>query len=348
MRHFLSRSGRMHRKMTGLVLIIGCGLLVSVLLLLIQPSWQINPPLSSSPLLTDSAQTGSATQLSVQTSATERPDTRPATTSAKVPTTRATTATRSTSTNSPTTTTDPVPAIDPTSEASVLAPTAKPTPRPTARPTPRVVPKPKPGYVAYLTFDDGPSERTPEVTAILAHYGIKATFFVNNKSTDRSKQILHQTAEKGHAIGLHTASHNYKIIYSSVSNFMTDLDKNARFVKRATGQTPLIMRFPGGSINDFNRSAHADYTAAVLARGYVYFDWNCSSGDSSSTVPSASKILRNVLKSAGSRKRLIILCHDSPNKRTTVQALPRIIEALQDRGYSFAKLTPRVAPVRFG
>ena len=34
----------------------------------------------------------------------------------------------------------------------------------------------------YLTFDDGPSARTPELLAILKQYDIKATFFVDRKS----------------------------------------------------------------------------------------------------------------------------------------------------------------------
>ena len=33
----------------------------------------------------------------------------------------------------------------------------------------------------YLTFDDGPSARTPELLAILEEYDIKATFFVEGK-----------------------------------------------------------------------------------------------------------------------------------------------------------------------
>lgn len=223
-----------------------------------------------------------------------------------------------------------------------------PTRVPTIKPTPKPAPRAKPGYVVYLTFDDGPSERTVEIRAILARYGIKATFFVNNKTSDRSKQILRQTVSQGHAVGMHTATHNYRVIYASTAAFMSDLDANYRYIYKTTGLKPRLVRFPGGSINDFNRSTHAAITRAVQARGYVYFDWNCSSGDSSSTVPSARKIVRNVINSAGSRKKLVILMHDAAGKRTTVEALPMVIEALQAKGYSFAKLTPNVTPVHFG
>ena len=44
-----------------------------------------------------------------------------------------------------------------------------------------------PEKVVYLTFDDGPSARTPEVLDILAAYGIKATFFVTGRESEQGQ-----------------------------------------------------------------------------------------------------------------------------------------------------------------
>ena len=49
--------------------------------------------------------------------------------------------------------------------------------------------------VCYLTFDDGPSARTPEVLKILDRYGVKATFFVVGKDTEQSRQWMKQIVD---------------------------------------------------------------------------------------------------------------------------------------------------------
>ena len=71
--------------------------------------------------------------------------------------------------------------------------------------------------VAYLTFDDGPSEKiTSRILDILKEENIKATFFVIGKSVDESEknqQIVTRMAQEGHSIGNHTYSHNYSYLY---------------------------------------------------------------------------------------------------------------------------------------
>lgn len=48
----------------------------------------------------------------------------------------------------------------------------------------------------YLTFDDGPSQRTLEILDVLDHYHIKATFFVVGKADETSKNILKEIVEQ--------------------------------------------------------------------------------------------------------------------------------------------------------
>ena len=71
--------------------------------------------------------------------------------------------------------------------------------------------------VAYITFDDGPStENTKNILDILDEYDIKATFFVTGsavESNEQTKKLLKQEASRGHAIGNHTYSHDYKRLY---------------------------------------------------------------------------------------------------------------------------------------
>lgn len=76
----------------------------------------------------------------------------------------------------------------------------------------------------YLTFDDGPSSNTAKILKVLDEYHIKATFFVTGTSP-KDFHYIKEAYEKGHTIGLHTYSHDYELIYSSLKNYINDLNK---------------------------------------------------------------------------------------------------------------------------
>ena len=213
--------------------------------------------------------------------------------------------------------------------ARIPTPTSAPMQSITALPTP--APRPVPDKVAYLTFDDGPSELTVEVTRILSKYDIKATFFVINRTDERSREILRNTAELGHTIGMHGATHNYNVIYDSAEAFNHDLDLNYAFILETTGIPPTIFRFPGGSVNRSNAEHRIEIIRSTAERGYVYFDWNCSSGDGNYEPQDPDVILGNVLRTARDPNRIIVIMHDSVSKTTTITALPKVIEALAER-----------------
>lgn len=195
--------------------------------------------------------------------------------------------------------------------------------------------------VCYLTFDDGPSKNTPKILEILKQYNVKATFFVINSSDIGYVKNIY---EEGHTVGLHTASHNYAGIYSSVDAYFNDLQQISDRVESIIGIKSTVMRFPGGSSNQVS----AKYCKGIMTRlvtlvpqkGYSYFDWNVSSGDADSNTPSYTYIRNNVLNSAKNKNSICVLMHDAAAKTTTVQALPEIIEGLTQMGYTFEALTP--------
>ena len=61
--------------------------------------------------------------------------------------------------------------------------------------------------VIYLTFDDGPSDITPEVLDILQENEIKATFFIVDYS-EEDKSKIQRIIDEGHTLGLHGLSHD--------------------------------------------------------------------------------------------------------------------------------------------
>ena len=190
--------------------------------------------------------------------------------------------------------------------------------------------------IVYLTFDDGPSANTAKILNILDKYNAKATFFVTGNGK-KYNYLIKQAHDKGHTIGLHTYTHNYKQIYASTTAYFNDLDKIGQMVKGQIGFVPKYIRFPGGASNTVSRhyckGIMSTLVKEVQNRGYQYYDWNASTGDASGNNVAVSQLIKN--GTASHSQNIMILAHDTAAKSTTVQALPKIIEHYQALGYTF-------------
>ena len=202
----------------------------------------------------------------------------------------------------------------------------------------------------YLTFDDGPSDRTIEVLDILKEYDIKATFFVTCQQEIQTEEkytnILKRIVEEGHTIGVHTYSHNYKDIYSSVDSFLKDFEMISDHILKHTGVTPNIFRFAGGSRNSFNKDTAQDIIDEMTSRGYVYYDWNVSAEDAVGKV-TEQQVINNIIQTMGKKTRAFVLMHDSEYMISTVNALNDIIQYGINQNYKFDKITNQTKPVKF-
>ena len=201
--------------------------------------------------------------------------------------------------------------------------------------------------VIYLTFDDGPSNRTPEILDILREKNVKATFFVVGQSDEDRLQWMKQIVDEGHTIGMHTYSHQYKKIYASVEAYLEDMYAIFTQIRETTGVTPTVFRFAGGSINNHNHGVYREIIAEMLRRGVVPHDWNVASADASSTPISSAQVLYNVVSGAQRVKRGVVLMHDSEYKYTTVEALPSMIDQLQEMGFKLDSLHEDTQPILF-
>lgn len=193
--------------------------------------------------------------------------------------------------------------------------------------------------VCYLTFDDGPSDNTLKILDILDNYNVKATFFVVGTA---KTQYLPQIAAQGHAIGLHTATHKYEVLYKDINSYLEDIKGISDVVYKKTGIRSNIIRFPGGSSNVISKNycsgIMTDLTTRMSKLGYSYFDWNVVSGDADAVSVPATTIANNVLTRAEGQNSICVLMHDTSAKTTTVDALPPIIEGLQKMGFRFKVL----------
>lgn len=192
------------------------------------------------------------------------------------------------------------------------------------------------GKVIYLTFDDGPSIYTEKLLNILDDYGVKVTFFVTTQFSNYS-YLIKKEYENGHSIGLHTASHNFKYIYSSVDAYFNDINKVSDVVFKETNTYSKLVRFAGGSSNtvsNFNKGIMTKLVKELSDKGYKYFDWNVDSNDTSTT--NTDTIINNVINGIKNKQVSVVLQHDI--KPASIEATRQIIEYGLSNGYTFLPL----------
>lgn len=187
-------------------------------------------------------------------------------------------------------------------------------------------------HKVYLTFDDGPSENTNAILDILDDYGIKATFFVTGKEDEASKAAYQRIVAEGHTIAMHSFSHKYSEIYASKEAFQEDFERIQNLIYDTTGVECHYYRFPGGSSNKVSNTDMSKFISYLNEQGITYYDWNVSSGDATSRAFTADELVENVMSDVVKYKTSVVLLHDATVKTTTVQALPAMIEALQQAG----------------
>ncbi len=198
--------------------------------------------------------------------------------------------------------------------------------------------------VLYLTFDDGPSaENTDKVLDVLKEKNVKATFFVIGEYVRKNPETAKRIAKEGHAIGIHCDVHDYSLLYRSVDSYIEDFEKASETVYQVTGVRTRLFRFPGGSVNAYNKGVREDIIAEMEKRGYIYFDWNASLEDASGGEKTPEELVRNAVDTALGRKKVVLLAHD--RVEATALALEALIEAFPD--YRMEVLTVDVEPVQF-
>ncbi len=175
-----------------------------------------------------------------------------------------------------------------------------------------------------LTFDDGPSEWTPQILNVLAEYGRAATFFVVGQSIAGRGKILERIVREGHTVGNHTFSHR-RLTEIPADEVEVELRACGAVVELACGVKPTVWRPPY-----LTSSPAIDIVAAGLGMrnrggGIDPLDWKHTD---------AVMIADNVLMKA--RAGATVCLHDgippdggngTDSRRPTVAALRLILEA---------------------
>ncbi|MET9344460.1 polysaccharide deacetylase family protein [Nonomuraea sp. NPDC003804] len=176
-----------------------------------------------------------------------------------------------------------------------------------------------------LTFDDGPGRYTPWLLDELDDLEVKATFFVVGQmvAADRDHTLPRMVAA-GHEIGNHSWSHA-ELPGLSDEGIARELGRTQDVVEQVAGVRMTVMRPPYGSTD-------ARVAAETRRLGLAQILWSVDTLDWRDRVPSV--VARRAAKATGGS---IVLMHDI--HRTTVEAVPNVVESLADKGYRFVTIS---------
>ncbi|MCQ2506405.1 MAG: polysaccharide deacetylase family protein [Lachnospiraceae bacterium] len=171
-------------------------------------------------------------------------------------------------------------------------------------------------YIA-LTFDDGPNNSTTtQVLDILEEKGVKATFFLEgDKITEDTRKQVEREMALGCEINNHSRTHR-PFTELTDEEIKEEIKTTTEKIVAITGKEPKFFRPPYIAMED----RLYDLVDLYFICGRGVDDW----------VPSVSAEERyeRVVKSATSGE--MILLHDLLGNDNTVEALPKIIDALKD------------------
>lgn len=249
---------------------------------------------------------------------------------------------------------DPTSAPKDTTAPDTPTPTKEPSGTPTLTPTPTPAIDPKTGEVlpwadkkVYITFDDGPSKNTDELLDLLAQYNAKATFFVIGHEGEESKRLYKRMVDEGHAIGMHSYSHDYENIYKSVEDFEKDFTKISDLLYDSIGYVPDLYRFPGGSSNSrCKKLTIQPFIRFLLDRDLRYFDWNVENGDATGKNYTAEELAQNLLDGVANKTTSVVLCHDTNAKGKTLESMKIVLPALVEKGAQILPITADTPMIR--
>ena len=176
-----------------------------------------------------------------------------------------------------------------------------------------------------LTIDDGPSPvYTPQVLALLRHYGITASFSMIGVNALAHPRVAREVADAGHMIVNHTQTH-HNLAFMPPARVGDEIHFATDAIHRATGSVPGMFRAPYGAWSP-------TVFQLCAAAGMTPLGWSVDPRDWSR--PGVSAIIRNIL--GNTRTGSIILEHDGGGDRSqTVAALRFVIPRLLDAGYHF-------------
>ncbi len=188
-----------------------------------------------------------------------------------------------------------------------------------------------------LTFDDGPSESTPEILEILAGHAVAATFFQCGANVERLPDVAAAVAAAGHEIGNHSYSHPL-LCFRSPDFIERELRRAQEVIEIRAGVRPQWFRAPFGARWFGVRRAQRRLGLGGVMWTAIGYDWRLS----------ADAVVERL--SRGVSNGAILCLHDgrelraNPDVRVTAEAVRRLVPMLLEQGYRFETVSQLLCP----
>ncbi|MEX0701946.1 MAG: polysaccharide deacetylase family protein [Planctomycetales bacterium] len=178
--------------------------------------------------------------------------------------------------------------------------------------------------VLYLTFDDGPTDGTPEILAVLAAHRVPALHFLVGDRAGAQPRRVREILGAGHAIGNHTQSH-VDAWKAPLRRVIRELSDCARLLEGIAGEPVRWLRPPFGRLTKPLVRWSRRHNQRLLLWDLMPPDFE-SGGDPAQAGRVARVLLRGV------RPGGIVVFHDNAKAgpvtaRVLRECLPRLIDA---------------------
>lgn len=183
---------------------------------------------------------------------------------------------------------------------------------------------------AALTFDDGPHpDTTPHLLDILAEHQSRATFFLVAERARAYPDLTRRITEAGHTIGVHGLRHRTMVLQSGqqVTRDLADCEKIFADITGTALPSRLLRPPYGFKTWTLCRTAHR--------LGWTIAGWSLDPRDYDPHTPD-SLAEKTVSRLAPGD---IVLLHERPGSKVTLEALPQILHQGAERGIRWASLS---------
>jgi polysaccharide deacetylase family sporulation protein PdaB len=185
-----------------------------------------------------------------------------------------------------------------------------------------------------LTFDASwGQDNTEKIVQILDKYDVKATFFLVGAWVDSNPNKLKLLFDKGHEIGNHTNLHpNMNSI--SKEKLIKEIESADNKIKKIIGQGTTLFRAPSGDYNNSVIETIEGTNRYVIQWNVDSIDWKGDGADIE-----YNRVMKKTVPGS------IILFHCEAIH--TPDNLPKIIEALKEKGYVFTTVSQLIYKENF-
>lgn len=181
----------------------------------------------------------------------------------------------------------------------------------------------------YLTFDEGyENGYTADILNVLKEKQVPAAFFCTGDYLRRNGELISRMISEGHIIGNHTWNHPSMPEITDNEKLVAELTEFDEYLFEHHNLKTEYFRYPGGEFSERTLAIIKDSGYKTVFWSLAYKDWE---RDKTNGADYAVNQVTSQLHNGA-----IILLHAV--SADNAEALPLIIDALRNEGYTFSSL----------